>query len=279
MNWLKKIWQDPVGSKLISALIIALISSLTWLNLQNISSLVNKIPSLFLESTIIPNWMILLIILLLTAVLIIVFRDRKEPIYVKDSDSQLPILPNQDLLPERDLRKRVKAAKKKIIVFGLTRKYYTTYKMRTLLEEKSRDVPVRLYLMDPSSKSRKDRFRIEPLPAVKEDSSQYEREIAGPFRELMDRTDRSPAGSKLPGLSIYTYNFPCSYAIELIDDVCRIKLYGHGKRGADSPIMIFEKQSPHFDYFASQIEWIEEIASGRISSEWYDKKIKIKPFE
>jgi hypothetical protein len=279
MNLLKKIWKDPVGSKLISALIIALISSFTWINWQDISSLVIQTPTLLMASTIIPNWIILVFILLVTVVLIIILRSKKDPIIIKESASQLSILPTRELSSEQDLRNRVKAAKQKIIVFGLTRNYYTTYKMRTLLEEKSRDVPVRLYLMDPSSKSRKDRYRIEPLDAFKEDSSRFEREIAGPFRELLGRTDRSPAGSKLPGLSIYTYNFPCSYAIELIDDVCRVMLYGHGKRGTDSPILIFDKKSPHYDYFASQIEWMEEIASGRITSEWYDKKIKIKPFE
>jgi hypothetical protein len=279
MSLLKKIWKDPVGSKVISALIIAMISSITWLNWQDISSFVIQIPSLFMASTIIPNWIILFIILLLTLVLIIVLRGRKKPIIIKESDSQLTILPTRELSPEQDLQYRVKSAKDKIIVFGLTRNYYTTYKMRNLLEEKSRDVPIRLYLMDPSSKSRKDRYRIEPYETTKEDSSRLEKEIAGSFQELLSRTDRSPAGSKLPGLSIYYYNFPCSYAIELIDDVCRIMLYGHGKRRTDSPIFIFGKDSPHYDYFASQIEWIERIASGKISSEWYDKKIKIEPFE
>ena len=279
MGLLKKIWKDPVGSKLISALIIALISSITWLNWEDISSFIIQVPSLLIASTIIPNWIILLIILSLTGILIIVLSSRKKPIIIKESSTQFTILPTRELSPEQDLKNRVKSARDKIIVFGLTRNYYTTYKMRNLLEEKSRDVPIRLYLMDPSSKSRKDRYRIEPLEAAKEDSSQFEREIAGPFRELLSRTDRSPAGSKLPGLSIYYYNFPCSYAIELIDNVCRIMLYGHGKRGTDSPILIFDKDSIHYDYFASQIEWIEQIASGRITSEWYDKKIKIKPFE
>jgi len=279
MSLLKKIWKDPVGSKVISALIIALISSITWLNWQDISSFIIQIPRLLIASTIIPNWIILFIIPLLIVVLIIVLSGRKKPIIIKASDPQFTILPTRELSPEQDLINRVKSAKDKIIVFGLTRNYYTTYKMRNLLEEKSRDLPIRLYLMDPSSKSRKDRYRIEPLEAAKEDSSGFEREIAGPFRELLSRTDRSPAGSKLPGLSIYYYNFPCSYAIELIDDICRIMLYGHGKRGTDSPILIFNKDSTHYAYFASQIEWIERIASGRITSEWYDKKIKIKPFE
>jgi hypothetical protein len=56
-------------------------------------------------------------------------------------------------------------------------------------------------------------------------------------------------------------------------------LYGHGKKGTDSPILIFGKDSPHYKYFVSQIAWIEEIASGKISSEWYEKKIKIEPFK
>jgi hypothetical protein len=282
MNFLRKVWKDPVGSKLISALFIALISSFTWFNWQDISAFIIQLPDLLSTTTQIPNWIILVIILIFAVILRIVFGGRKQPTIIKEikqSSSQLSILPTRELSPEQDLQNRVKGAKKEIIVFGLTRNYYTTYKMRTLLEEKSRDVPIRLYLMDPSSKSRKDRFRIEPLPAVKEDSSQYEREIAGPFRELLSRTDRSPAGSNLPGLSIYYYNFPISFAIEMIDDVCRVQLYGHGKRGSDSPILIFDRNSTHYDYFASQLEWIEELASGRIPPEWYEKKIKIKPFE
>ena len=279
MSLLKKIWKDPVGSKIISALIIALISSITWLNWQDINSFIIQIPSLLMASMIIPNWIILFIILLLTVVLIIVLSGRKKPIIFKESDSQITILPTQELSSEQDLKNRVKSAKDKIIVFGLTRNYYTTYKMRNLLEEKSRDMPIRLYLMDPSSKSRKDRNRIEPYETTKEDSAQIEKEIEGAFRELLKRTDRSPAGSNLPGLSIYYYNFPCSYAIELIDDVCRIKLYGHGKGRTDSPLLIYNKDNLDYDYFASQIEWMEQIASGKISSEWYDKKIKIEPFE
>ena len=279
MSLLKKIWKDPVGSKVISALIIAMISSITWLNWGDISSFIIQIPNLLMASTIIPNWIIPFIILLLTVLLIIVLRRRKKPIMIKESDSGSTVLPTRERSPEGDLINLVKSAKEKIIVFGLTRKYYTTYKMRSLLEEKSRDVPIRLYLMDPSSKSRKDRYRIEPFETSKEDSSQFEKETAASFRELLSRTDRSPAGSKLPGLSIYYYNFPCSYAIELIDDLCRITLYGHGKRGSDCPILIFDKDSPDYDYFASQIDWIERIASGKITPEWYDKKIKIEPFE
>jgi hypothetical protein len=212
-------------------------------------------------------------------VLIILLKGKKNPVIIKESVSQLSTPPAQELSPEQDLINRVKSANDKIIVFGLTRNYYTTYKMRNLLEEKSRDVPIRLYLMDPSSKSRKDRYRIEPFETSKEDSAQLEKEIGGAFRELLSRTDRSPAGSKLPGLSIYYYNFPCSYAIELIDDVCRVKLYGHGKGRTESPILFYSNDSPDYDYFASQIEWMEQIASGKISSEWYDKKIKIAPFE
>jgi hypothetical protein len=276
---LKKIWKDPVGSKVISALIIATISSITWLNWQDISTFIIQIPSRLIASTTIPNWIILFIIPILTFILVIALRGRKKPTIITESDSQSTIPPTRERLPEGDLINMVKSAKDKIIVFGLSRKYYATHKMRSLLEEKSRDVPIRLYLMDPSSKSRKDRSRIEPYETSKEDSARLEKEFRGAFQELLSRTDRSPAGSKLPGLSIYYYNFPCSYAIEMLDDLCRIKLYGHGKGGAEGPILIYDKNSPDYDYFASQIKWIEEIASGKISSEWYDKKIKIEPFE
>ncbi len=232
-----------------------------------------------MASTIIPNWIILFFTLIITVVLIIVLSRRKKPSIFKESDSQFTNRPIRERSPEQDLRNRVKSAKDKIIVFGLSRKYYATYKMRNLLEEKSRDIPIRFYLMDPSSKSHKDRSRIEPFETTKEVSEQIDKETESAFRELLKRTDRSPAGTNLPGLSIYYYNFPCSYAIEMIDDVCRIKLYGHGKGRTGSPIMIYSDDSPDYDYFASQIKWIEQIASGKISPEWYDKKIKIEHFE
>jgi hypothetical protein len=276
---LKRIWKDPVGSKLISALIIALISSITWFNWQNISSFVTQIPSLLMDSTIISNWIIFVIILILTIVIISVILRWRKPVIFKESGPQSTVLPTRSLSPEDDLLNRVESAKEKVILFGSTGKFYVTYKMRTLLEKKSRDVPIRLYLMDPSSKSRKDRSRIEPFEGPKEDSSRFEKEIAGPLRELLSRTDRSPAGSKLPGLSIYYYNFPISYAIEWIDDHCRIRLFGHGKRDTDSPVLSFDKRSEKYEHFTSQIEWMEKIASGRTSYEWKEKKIKIEPFE
>jgi hypothetical protein len=59
---------------------------------------------------------------------------------------------------------------------------------------------------------------------------------------------------------IYTYNFPCSFAIELFDQCCRIMLYGHNKRGTDGPIFLFRDGNPYFEYFVSQIRLMESVA-------------------
>jgi hypothetical protein len=61
-------------------------------------------------------------------------------------------------------------------------------------------------------------------------------------------------------MRIYTYNFPCSFAIEKIDRTCRVMLYGHGKRGTEGPILVFDEGTPYWDYFASQLEWMQRLA-------------------
>jgi len=71
-----------------------------------------------MASKIIPNWIILFTILLLTVVLIIVAHERKKLIISKGSYSQFTILPARERSSEQDLRHRVKSAKDRIIVFG-----------------------------------------------------------------------------------------------------------------------------------------------------------------
>ncbi len=54
---------------------------------------------------------------------------------------------------------------------------------------------------------------------------------------------------KKGNVEIYTYNFPCSFALELIDDSCRVMLYGHKKGGTDGPILLFRDGTPYFECF------------------------------
>jgi hypothetical protein len=36
-------------------------------------------------------------------------------------------------------------------------------------------------------------------------------------------------------------------------------LYGHGKRGTESPIFVFGDNTPYWNYFAGQIQWLERL--------------------
>jgi len=103
-----------------------------------------------------------------------------------------------------------------------------------------------MYTMDPYCASRKDRFRLEPAAAQWGDPDRYVRSVLAPLSEV-------------PGLALYTFNFPCSFAMEEIDDTCRVMLYGHGKRGTDSPIWVFQSGSAQHEYFVSQIRWLEAL--------------------
>jgi hypothetical protein len=66
-------------------------------------------------------------------------------------------------------------------------------------------------------------------------------------------------------MRVYTYNFPCSFAIEKVDRTCRVVLYGHGKRGTEGPIFVFNEGTPYWDYFSSQLEWMKRLADAHES--------------
>jgi transcriptional regulator with XRE-family HTH domain len=173
-----------------------------------------------------------------------------------------------------DLVHRVRAARQEISVFGLTRNFYAKDEILPLFESKAMEIPVTFYVMHPWCESRRDRYRMEPVEAAMEDPARYTREILRPLYLAARRIEKLA----LPGagMRIFTYNFPCSFAIEKVDGACRVMLYGHGKRGTEGPIMVFTEGTPFWDYFASQIEWL-----GRLASEprepWVSKGLKVRP--
>jgi hypothetical protein len=158
----------------------------------------------------------------------------------------------------RDLFGRIAGARRRVNVFGLTRNFYARDHVLPMIEAKARTVPVRMFMLDPNSASRRDRYRLEPGEAAMENPDRYLREVLRPLvaaeERLSDYTERGA------GLEIWLYNFPCSFAIEEIDDEYRVMLYGHGKRGTDGPIMVFGQDTPHARYFESQMRWIERLA-------------------
>jgi hypothetical protein len=56
-------------------------------------------------------------------------------------------------------------------------------------------------------------------------------------------------------------------------------LYGHGKRGTEGPIMVVPAGTPYYEYFARQIRWLENLASGRLAEPWTAKGIRVWPLK
>jgi hypothetical protein len=161
-------------------------------------------------------------------------------------------------------------------MFGLTRNFYAWDNVLPLFEAKATAIPVTFFAMDPRCDSRHDRYRLEPLEAAMEDPNRYIREALRPLHAASERI--APAAAEGAGLRIFLYNFPCSFAIEQIDQACRVMLYGHGKRGTDSPIFVFEAGTPYHDYFRSQIEWLRLLATDP-PQQWVDKGLVVRPIE
>ncbi len=170
--------------------------------------------------------------------------------------------PQTDENSEEDLRSRIRSARRQINLFGLTRNYYVSPALTPLITEAASRIPVVVYTMDPFCASRRDRFRLEPVTAQWGDPERYQSLVLDPL-------------SRIPGVSVYTFNFPCAFAVEEIDDVCRVMLYGHGRRGTDSPIWVIAGEDPQHEYFAGQIRWLESLVQAP-SEYWTSKEILVR---
>jgi hypothetical protein len=174
-----------------------------------------------------------------------------------------------------DLVSRVSGAHEEVSVFGLTRNFYASDEILPLLESKAGEIPVTFYFMDPHCDSRRDRYRLEPAEAAMEDPARYKREI---LRPLFAASRRVAPGDPSAGLRLFTYNFPCSFAIEKIDRSCRVMLYGHGKRGTEGPIFVFNDNTPYWDYFVGQIQWLTGLAKNP-REPWTSKGLVVRPLD
>lgn len=174
-----------------------------------------------------------------------------------------------------DLVGRVNNAREEITVFGLTRNFYAKDDILPLFEAKASEIPVTFYLMDPHCDSRRDRYRIEPAEAAMEDPVRYTREI---LRPLLDASRRIVPTTPSAGMRIFTYNFPCSFAIEKIDRSCRVMFYGHGKRGTEGPILVFGEGTPYWTYFTDQIKWLERLAADP-REPWVSKGLVVRALD
>jgi hypothetical protein len=175
-----------------------------------------------------------------------------------------------------DLVERVRTAQEEITVFGLTRNFYAKDEILPLFESKAVAIPVTFFVMDPYCDSRRERYRLEPVEAAMEDPGRYMREVLRPLYAAAQRV--APAATPSAGMRVYTYNFPCSFAIEKVDHACRVLLYGHGKRGTEGPIFVFKEGTPYWDYFASQLEWMKRLADDP-REPWTTKGLLVRSLE
>ncbi|WP_328825842.1 hypothetical protein OHT77_00400 [Streptomyces sp. NBC_00252] len=175
---------------------------------------------------------------------------------------------------QRDLVTRIRNARSRINFFGLTRNFYARDEILPVFEEKGRTIPVNFYVMDPNCASRKDRYRLEPPEAAMEDPRRYTREVLRPLFDAAKRVslDCNPNA----GLKIWTYNFQCSFGVEEVDDAYRVMLYGHGKRGTESPILGFGEGSEFAAFFAGQVRWLERLAAEN-PEPWQSKGLAVRP--
>lgn len=176
------------------------------------------------------------------------------------------LFPRTNPESKADLISRIRAARERVVMFGLTRNFYGSDDLLPLFQAKARELPVRVFIMDPHCDSRRDRYRLEPAEAAMEDPGRYEREVLRPLAEATRDGD----------CRIYLYNFPCSFAMEQVDDSVRVMLYGHGKRGTDGPILTFDRGTEYWDYFAGQLEWMQRLADADpVPEPWRAKGIRV----
>ncbi|MBB4950195.1 hypothetical protein F4556_005730 [Kitasatospora gansuensis] len=178
------------------------------------------------------------------------------------------LFPLTNVESKADLISRIRGARSRIDMFGLTRNFYGSDEMLPLFIAKAREIPVRIYIMDPHCDSRRDRYRLEPTEAAMEEPTRYEREVLRPLAEA--------ATAAKVDLRIYLYNFPCSFAMERFDDTIRVMLYGHGKRGTDGPILTWTSGTEYHEYFAGQLDWVARLGEADVIPEpWRSKGVRV----
>ncbi len=181
---------------------------------------------------------------------------------------------------EKNLIDMIEGASERIDIFGLTRNFYVKESsVKNLLIKKSREIPICIYMMDPDCETKKDRYRLEPLEAKYGDPDIYREEVESEYIDLLGKCDKIEAASSKPGLCFYYYNFPCSFGLEIIDNKCRVMFYGMGDKGRGSPhspILVFNEGTGYFNYFKEQMNFVEDIALGRLDKKWERKAVKEK---
>jgi len=155
---------------------------------------------------------------------------------------------------EKNLIKLITEAENEIILFALVGDFYVTDQMLKLLNNKSQELKIRLYLMNLESPAQKFRLDLEPIDAITADPDRLKRKVVPPLKELKQIVDRT--ADPETGLIIKFFDFYPSHAMEFIDNYCRVRFYGYMKKGVNSPIFIFKRNNKYYQYFRDQINWI-----------------------
>jgi transcriptional regulator with XRE-family HTH domain len=180
---------------------------------------------------------------------------------------------------QEDLIHRLETAQQRINVFGLTRRFYARDQVRDILEKRGRHVPVRLYMLDPDSAARVERYRIEHIEAALEDPQRMRREVLTPLLEVARRVNEHPDTEPDAGIQIWLFNFPAQHSIEEIDYTIRFMPYGHGPSNEHRPILMFRAGTPYYDWFSGQFRWLESLASGENTQPWQSRGVVVRRFD
>ena len=167
----------------------------------------------------------------------------------------------------------IQTARRRIDILGLTRNFYVSDLALPLFERKAVEIPVSIYVMHPYCASRVDRYRVGPAEAAMENPVRYAREFLRPLYDAQERIAR--VAHEGAGLRIWTYNFPCAFAVEQVDDVARVMLYGAGKRGTEAPILVLGEGTPYYDYVAGQLRFVERLAT-EPREPWISKGLRVE---
>jgi transcriptional regulator with XRE-family HTH domain len=179
-------------------------------------------------------------------------------------------------LSEADLLDRLRTAQHRVNIFGLTRRFYARDHVRPVLEEAARRVPVRIYMVDPDSPARVERYRIEHQEAALEDPNRMRREVLTPLLETARRVADHSGTDPEAGIQLYLVNFPAQHSIEEIDHTIRFMPYGHGPSNAERPIFVLRAGTPYHAWFSGQIRWLESLASGVVVEPWRARGVVVR---
>lgn len=179
-----------------------------------------------------------------------------------------------------NLKERLQNAQKDITIFAICHTHLLQGEFAHLLLERAQSLPVKLYLLNPQSAAKEERYRLEPPTArFHQGHERFETEVLQPALALFRE-----AQAKHANLHVFLYDFVPGEALEKIDNQIAVITYGLGTRGTSSPVIIYDVQDENGSFFAKQVKWLNDLTEGQLSEDakkhWLqDKKIMLLPIE